>query len=423
MKKVFLSYARKDLKIAKKIYDDLTDKGVKVWLDKNELLPGQNWVYAIRQAIDDSSHFIALLSTNSVSKRGYVQKELKMAVDILDEYPQDQIFIIPVRIDDCKPTHDKLRYLQWADLFTDYEKEIQNILRVLAPPESKAQQSKSDTDIPSEEEEKTQKPTEIEEPQSRSETVLPSEERNKSQATPESEVQKTGLDSAIPVEEEKKPQKTVENKKSKPLIPNSNKVVQSQHRANWLRVLIVLAACAVIVAFILLILRYELEPVVRLRSSAATLSSDDVKAMLKKHNFFDRNLNKSRDFKNDFQDNNNGTVTDRKTGLMWQQSGSDNEMKYEATDDYIRKLNRQGLAGHKDWRLPTLEELASLLERQEINSLYIDPVFDKKQWWCWSADKYKGSSGSAWRVGFSLGGILSSYFGSVSYVRLVRAGQ
>ncbi len=70
MKKVFLSYAREDLEIAKKICNDLTDKGVNVWLDRNApLLPGQNWVYAIRQAIDESSHFLALLSSNSVSKK------------------------------------------------------------------------------------------------------------------------------------------------------------------------------------------------------------------------------------------------------------------------------------------------------------------------------------------------------------------
>jgi len=120
MKKVFLSYARQDRSIAKKIFDDLVNKGIDVWLDEKALLPGQNWVYEITQAISDCNYFLAVLSSNSVSKKGYVQKELKMAVDILDEYPQDQIFIIPVRVDDCKPTHDKLRYIHWADLFPDY---------------------------------------------------------------------------------------------------------------------------------------------------------------------------------------------------------------------------------------------------------------------------------------------------------------
>ncbi|MDM8541972.1 DUF1566 domain-containing protein [Desulfococcaceae bacterium HSG9] len=163
------------------------------------------------------------------------------------------------------------------------------------------------------------------------------------------------------------------------------------------------------------------EPVVRLRSRPKALSDDDVEAMLKKHNFYDRDWNKSGDFKNDFQDNNNGTVTDRKTGLMWQQSGSDNLMQYKDTDDYVRRLNNKGLAGYNDWRLATIEELASLLERQEINGRYIDPVFDKKQWKCWSADKY-GSSGLAWFVNFYYGTVYN-YLGHFFYVRLVRAGQ
>ncbi len=57
--------------------------------------------------------------------------------------------------------------------------------------------------------------------------------------------------------------------------------------------------------------------------------------MLKKHNFYDSDWNKSGDFKNDFKDNGNGTVSDRKTGLMWQQSGSDNYMKYKDISDVL----------------------------------------------------------------------------------------
>ncbi len=145
--------------------------------------------------------------------------------------------------------------------------------------------------------------------------------------------------------------------------------------------------------------------------------------MLKKHNFFDSDWNKSGYFKNDFQDNGNGTVTDRKTGLMWQQSGSDSSMRYKDTDDYIRRLNRKGLGGFNDWRLPTLEELASLLEWQKINGRYIDPVFDKQQRWCWSADKYEGSSGLAWDVSFDGGDVYRGNSDGNDSVRVVRAGQ
>ncbi|MDM8543740.1 DUF1566 domain-containing protein [Desulfococcaceae bacterium HSG9] len=165
----------------------------------------------------------------------------------------------------------------------------------------------------------------------------------------------------------------------------------------------------------------SVHPSVRLRGISTELSNDDVKAMLKKHNFFDRDWNKSGNFKNDFKDN--GTVIDRKTGLMWQQSGSDNYMEYKDANDYIRKLNRQGLGGYNDWRLPTIEELVSLLEREKVNGRYIDPVFDKNQRWCWSSDTVKLSPGLAWNVNFNVGKVNLNYLVNVSYVRLVRAGQ
>ena len=174
----------------------------------------------------------------------------------------------------------------------------------------------------------------------------------------------------------------------------------------------------------------SVQPSASLRSLPATLSDDDIKAMLKKHNFCDKDWNKSVDFKNDFKDNGNGTVTDRKTGLMWQQSGSDGDMKYKDTDDYVGRLNRKNLGGYSDWRLPTLEELASLLESQKMNDdLYIDPVFDKKQQFCWSSDTAKGLSGLAWGIDFSDGsrvpdeGYLDGKGHDGGSVRVVRAGQ
>ncbi len=110
------------------------------------------------------------------------------------------------------------------------------------------------------------------------------------------------------------------------------------------------------------------------------MSADDVKGMPVKYKFFDMTKNKSGDFKNVFKDNEDGTVSDQATGLMWQQSGSDNYLKYDMAQEYIDGLNREKFAGYGDWRLPTLEELASLMEPKEMNGdLYIDPIFNKKQ--------------------------------------------
>ena len=64
---------------------------------------------------------------------------------------------------------------------------------------------------------------------------------------------------------------------------------------------------------------------------------------------------------NDFQVNEDGTVTDRATGLIWQQAGSDHPMTWHEAHDYVKQLNETRFAGRADWRLPTINELMSLL--------------------------------------------------------------
>jgi hypothetical protein len=129
--KVFLSYAREDIASAQRLYDNLRAEGADVWFDKYSLVPGQNWETEIVQAIRGSRFFLALLSAKSVNKKGYVQKEIKQALDVLDEYPETGIFLIPVRLDNCKPTYEKLRHLQWVDMFPDWDDGLAHILKAL----------------------------------------------------------------------------------------------------------------------------------------------------------------------------------------------------------------------------------------------------------------------------------------------------
>jgi len=131
---VFISYAKEDIELATRIYKDIEElSGIKPWIDKVNLLPGQNWKIAIDKAINTSRYFLALLSSNSVSKRGYVQKELKIALDILDEFPQSNIFVIPIRLDHCDPIDEKLQNLHWVDFFPSYKAGFENLLRIFQP--------------------------------------------------------------------------------------------------------------------------------------------------------------------------------------------------------------------------------------------------------------------------------------------------
>ena len=105
-----------------------------------------------------------------------------------------------------------------------------------------------------------------------------------------------------------------------------------------------------------------------------SFSMDDVRTMLLKYNFYDRFRNKKGSFNNNFMDNNDGTVTDMATGLMRDKHATSGLVKWFEVDSYISELNEEGLAGYSDWRLPTIEELASLLD-EEFRPLNISDIF------------------------------------------------
>lgn len=128
--RVFISYAKEDKAFTEKLNRDLQRAGVNTWLDSVDLIPGQTWELVLTKAITESRYFIAILSSRSVGKKGYVQTEIRQALKIAQEYPPDRIYIIPLRIDVCNPAFEDLRKLQIADLFPDYEKGFNDLLRV-----------------------------------------------------------------------------------------------------------------------------------------------------------------------------------------------------------------------------------------------------------------------------------------------------
>jgi hypothetical protein len=126
----------------------------------------------------------------------------------------------------------------------------------------------------------------------------------------------------------------------------------------------------------------------KLRDLPKEIGQNDMKEMIEKYNFYEKNLNGSGDFPNDLVDNGDGTITDHATGLMWEQGGSSSAVYYNQAKDYVSRLNREGSSGYTNWRMPTIEELFSLLEREpNERGQYIDPLFQHIQDKCWSADR------------------------------------
>ena len=176
----------------------------------------------------------------------------------------------------------------------------------------------------------------------------------------------------------------------------------------------------------------KLQARMNLRSSGQSLSEGEVGAMLKRYNFFSAQYdwnkeccNPSGDFSNSYESKvvtGDEVVLDHATGLMWHRSGSDYDMGYGKAKQWITDLNRRGYAGYRDWRLPTLEEGASLLESTKMNDfLYIDPRFSAKQLWIWTSDSVSGSSGRVWVVRFSYGSVSGDVVDLGASVRPVRS--
>ncbi|MEP4034911.1 ClpXP protease specificity-enhancing factor SspB [Pseudophaeobacter sp.] len=128
---IFISYAREDRVFASQISNKLDDAGVEHWIDTKSIKPGQDWKREISIGLRSASHILLLISENSISKRGYVQREIKEALEFLKEVPTGDVFIIPVRLEPCEPHDLELRDLNWFDLFPDINRGIFNLIGYL----------------------------------------------------------------------------------------------------------------------------------------------------------------------------------------------------------------------------------------------------------------------------------------------------
>lgn len=160
---------------------------------------------------------------------------------------------------------------------------------------------------------------------------------------------------------------------------------------------------------------------VKLPDGSALIQEDEVSGILQRWGFFEAELNPEGRFANCLVASGHpATLVDLRTSLMWQRQGLDINSSRTITRN-IEELNRQGLAGYHDWRIPTLEEAMSLMEA-EMNSkgVYLHLCFSKDQPFIFVAAQRK--PGGYWFVDYKQGRAFWSS-GTIpgGFARLVRA--
>lgn len=129
--RVFLAYADEDRAQAKKLYAELQKAGFEPWMDQEKLVPGQNWPRAIERAIELSDFFLGCFSRRSTVKRGNFQSELRYALDLAAQVPLEDIFLVPLRLDNCEIPRQIATKMQYVDLFPDWETGVERLINMM----------------------------------------------------------------------------------------------------------------------------------------------------------------------------------------------------------------------------------------------------------------------------------------------------
>ncbi len=130
---IYIICVKSDIQKAKKLYDDLKANGFNPWMENEDLKAGSNIKSMIRKHIKISKYVLVLISKNASTSKGLAQRELKIALDEFEEYPPDDIFLIPVKLEDCDIYHPQLDDLKAVNLYESYSDGFNRILKVLNP--------------------------------------------------------------------------------------------------------------------------------------------------------------------------------------------------------------------------------------------------------------------------------------------------
>ena len=127
--RVFLCHSSNDKPVVRELYRKLrAETWIQAWLDEEELYPGQDWNFEIEKAVEAADMILVCLSKGSTTKDGYVQREIRVALDYANYKPEGTLYVIPVRLEECEPPR-RLRTWQYADYFEGYrERGFQRLL-------------------------------------------------------------------------------------------------------------------------------------------------------------------------------------------------------------------------------------------------------------------------------------------------------
>jgi hypothetical protein len=123
---VFVSYASADSMAAKVIVERLRSRDLNVWLDADELRPGDHWAESIRTAISASAYFLLLLSKKSVQSSWMIH-EVEAA---LKELQSRDVTFVPVLLEDCD-IPPSLAIYQCFDMRSGVEENLERLAEAL----------------------------------------------------------------------------------------------------------------------------------------------------------------------------------------------------------------------------------------------------------------------------------------------------
>lgn len=132
--RIFLSYEISDRPEVVQLYEGLLERGFLPWMDIKSIVGGKKWEPKIHEAIRNTDYFILCLSAQSLLKSkkrsGVMRKEIEQALSRQEGLPDETVFFIPVRLEECEipPPFDRF---QWIN---SYEVDgFERLLRALEP--------------------------------------------------------------------------------------------------------------------------------------------------------------------------------------------------------------------------------------------------------------------------------------------------